>query len=439
MLDLTNKKISILGGKRSGMFAARLAHQRGAAVKVSDLSGREECDPDFLSWANEHAVATEFEQNSEEFLKNTDILVISPGVKFDSYIVRWAHEQGICVLGEIEFAFQFCTKPVIAVTGSNGKTTVVTLIHKVLKESGYQSCLCGNVGNSFSRNVSYPDEFDYFVVEISSFQMESLLEKPSPFREESKDNPLAIRGFRPHVAVMLNFSENHLDRHSDLDEYWESKIRIFSNQRKDDFAILNDQDYSTKGISECLNAKVSFFNPEGEDANRNISNPNFLAVCEVAQVLKIPVESCTKVFDSFEGVEHRLEKVRTIDGVEYINDSKATTAEAGRWAIGNIDKPILLLCGGRDKNIDFSVLSDDIDGKVKKMFVFGESKQKIQDALGGLVQVESCVDLNDAICKAKENAQAGDCVVLSPMCASFDMFKDYEERGRKYKEIVEQL
>jgi len=238
---------------------------------------------------------------------------------------------------------------------------------------------------------------------------------------------------------VLNVSQNHLDRHKDIQEYFNAKKKIFMNQDSRDFAILNDQDERCQGLASQLKSQTLYFNSSEGRHLLDKGNPNFSVVLEVARILDISDDVCRQVFDEFKGVEHRLEWIRSVDGVDFINDSKATTAEASGWALRHIDQPVVMISGGKDKNIDFSVISDLVKKKVRKMIVFGEAREKIKKSFDGLVSIEECNRLEDAVVKAKENALEGDCVVLSPMCASFDMFTDFEERGKVYKEIVNQL
>ena len=427
-MDIEGKTITIVGGKRSGMAAARLVNRLKGKVKISE-QGDKDCFPqDFRTWAVQENVLFEFNGHTQKFIEDSDLIVLSPGVPFNADCIQWAHDKKICVLGEIEFAFQFCTKPIIAVTGSNGKTTVSTLISKVLQKSGQKVCLCGNVGFPFSEFVLDLDQIDYVVLEVSSFQLESI-----------DDSELTLDGirFKPHVAVLLNFSQNHLDRHKDLEEYLEAKKKIFINQDLNDFLVLNNKDKESYNLAKQTKSRVVYFNFP-EDAG-TISNPNYLAVLSVGRILKVDDNICREAFQEFEGVEHRLERVRNLNGVDFINDSKATTAQAALWALENIDQPIVMICGGRDKNIDFSVLAKPIQQKVKHMFVIGEARGKIRHAFDELINLQECEGLEEAVAMAAENASKGDCVLLSPMCASFDMFADFEERGRVFKEIVNNL
>ncbi len=420
-MDLREKKVTVIGAKRSGLAVADLVERLKGRPRISECATAEALGGNLQQSLSRRNVAFELGGHTRRFIEESDLVVLSPGVRFDAPPVQWAKAKNIPVLGEIEFAWKFCTKPVIAVTGSNGKTTTVHLITQVLENAGKQVCLCGNVGTAFSQHVLNLKSKDYVVLEISSFQLESIIH------------------FRPQVAVFLNFSQNHLDRHKDLEEYWAAKKRIFMNQTKDDFAILNDQDESVRSLVAQVHSRVSFFNSAQQIIETGINNPNHLAAVEVGRVLGVSLDSCKRTFAQFKGVEHRLEFVRTIEGVDYINDSKSTTAQATRWALERAYKPVILICGGRDKHMDFTVLQSLVRQKVKKMLVIGEAREKIKKSFQDVVDVEEVPDLSKAVWRAKEVGREGDAVILSPMCASFDMFTDYEHRGRRFKEIVRSL
>ena len=430
MLDPHSKKIGIIGAQRSGLAIAELVTELGGQACVSEMKQENEVASEIAGRLSDLKAVCEFGGSTKEFIDNCDYIVLSPGVWFNSPVVSWAKEAGIPVLGEIEFAYQFCDKPVIAVTGSNGKTTVSTLIDLVCKEARYRSCLCGNIGNPFAGSVLDLKDIDYVVLEISSFQLESLI--------SGSDDP-SLKRFRPHIGVFLNFSRNHLDRHKDLDEYFNAKAKLFTNQEKGDFAVLNGEDERIKQLADTIPSNSYFFNSSKTVEEFRIENPNYLAVLQVANILKINPHVALRAISDFKGVEHRLERVRTLEEVNYINDSKATTTEAGRWALNSFDEPIFMICGGRDKNSDFTALSNIVSKKVKKMYVIGEAKEKIKNAFCDAVKIEECSSLDDAVSKAKKDTKPGDNIVLSPMCASFDMFKDYEDRGRVFKEIVNNL
>ena len=421
-MNLDNKKITIIGAKRSGIALAKLITRLNGKAKISDQGSDDHLPLEVKDWIRKNEIAVEFNGHTQFFIEDSDLLVLSPGVRLDSQPARWAQSKGIYVLGEIEFASQFCTQPIIAITGSNGKTTVTTLMNEVLKAGGYKTSLCGNIGIPFSGCVLDLKDENFVVLEVSSFQLESI--HPD--------------GFRPHIAVFLNFNQNHLDRHKDLDEYFAAKKRIFLNQGPNDFAVINAEIQNIRSLTSHVKSKVVYFNAP-DDRRGMIQNPNHLAVLAVAQIIGISSQVCQKVFEQFKGVEHRMEWVRCLDGVDFINDSKATTAEAGMWALRQLDRPIVIICGGRDKNIDFSVLTELVEKKVKKMLVIGEAREKIRRTFDHVAQVEECDGIEQAVVRAKESATSGDCVLLSPMCASFDMFKDFEDRGRVFKTIVNNL
>lgn len=408
-MNLKNKKVTIIGAARSGLAAADLVSRLGGMAKISEAKVGAYCSTPLHETGG----------HTKKFIQDSDYVVISPGVRLDSQPVQWARAKGIEVMGEVELAFRFCPCPIVAVTASNGKTTTATLIAEILKKAGRGVSLCGNIGNPFTAQVSNLKPTDTLVLEISSFQLESTIT------------------FKPRVAVWLNFSQNHLDRHKDLTEYFEAKKKIFANQDKNDFAVLNFVQQEFHELAKALKAKVLFFN--GPDSSKDISNPNYLAAMTTSKALGVSENISRQVFADFKGVEHRLEWVRTLDGVDYINDSKSTTAEAGRWALERARQPLILICGGSDKHIDYQDLRSLVQKRVKYMITIGQIKDQIQKTFAGAVPMGSADSLEEAVNVARGKAVAGDCVLLSPMSASFDMFKDYEHRGKRFKEIVDQL
>ncbi|NTV28473.1 MAG: UDP-N-acetylmuramoyl-L-alanine--D-glutamate ligase [Candidatus Omnitrophica bacterium] len=418
-MELKNKKVTIIGAARSGIAAATLVQQLGGRPKITDAKPLAAIEQALAEVGDRSLIDIESGGHTRGFVTDSDLVVASPGVKRDAEPVRWAQEAGIPVWSEIELAWRYCKKPVIAVTGSNGKTTTVTLIARVLEAGGRKVCLCGNVGTPFSRFVLSQDTPDYFVVEISSFQLE------------------LVETFRPRVAVLLNFSQNHLDRHADMQEYFDAKKRICMNQTPEDFVVLNARDEMVCRLAGEVRSQVRLFNREGETRN-----PDHLAVLEVARIVGVPDEVTLRVFETFPGVEHRLEKVRLLNGVEYINDSKSTTVESGRWALSNVPGPIILLCGGHDKGMDYSVLRELVGKTVRKMIVLTReevARQSLHQAFEGVVPLEDQSDMEAAVRSACAQARHGEKVLLSPMFASFDMFTNFEERGRVFKEIVNRL
>jgi UDP-N-acetylmuramoylalanine--D-glutamate ligase len=418
-MDLKGKTVTIIGAARSGIAAANLVIASGGKAKITDTKPLAELEKNLAGLQDRSRAVVESGMHTKDFVTASDLVIASPGVWRDAEPVQWARFAGIPVWSEIELAWRFCTKPVIAVTGSNGKTTTVTLITKVLEAGGKKVRLCGNVGTPFAQFVLDSANLDFFVVEISSFQLE------------------LIETFRPHIAAILNFSQNHLDRHKDLQEYLDAKKRIFMNQTPADYALLNKRDKYVREIGKEVRSQVRWFNTEAETGN-----PDHLAVLEVARILGVPDPVTNKVIEAFPGVEHRLEKVRVLDGVTYINDSKATTDESGRWALMNVKGPVIMICGGSNKKLDYSVLRDLVKRTVKKMVVLTRDEVVRQDfhrAFDGAVPLEDHTDMKEAVRSARAQAASGDSVLLSPMTASFDMFKNYEERGKVFKQIVMDL
>jgi UDP-N-acetylmuramoylalanine--D-glutamate ligase len=406
-----NKKVTVVGLARSGLACAQLLSDLGAEVSVTDCSDTPAVRLNTVR-LKEKNIRFESGKHTPEFIAGRDFIVISPGVTNTSLPVTWARELGIPVIAEIEVAWMVCPACVIAVTGSSGKTTVATLIGKVLEASGKRVFVCGNIGTPFCGEVAKIGPDDFVSLEVSSFQLET------------------IRSFKPKIAVMLNFSRNHLDRHKDIEEYLNAKKRIFMNQGEDEFLVLNKQDPVLKGLAGEAKAKAVYFSETGQ------FNPNQAAVAAVSSILGINNDLCARVFADFKGLEHRLEYVTRVNNIIFINDSKATTVESAVWAIKNISSPVILIAGGRDKGVDYRGIIDVSRKKVKEVIVIGEARQKIEDALRGALPLNDASTLEEAVRKAFHDAAPGDCVLLSPMCSSFDMFLDYEERGRVFKNAV---
>lgn len=407
-----NKKVTIVGLARSGVACANLLHKLGAIVRVTDLQdnprSRQACTELCSS-----GIQVELGGHSQNSIKQADLVVISPGVPLNSLCVNWAKEFNKLLISEIEVASILCPAQIIAVTGSNGKTTVTTLIGKLLDASKKKVFVCGNIGNPFCNEVQKMQEGDFVVLELSSFQLET------------------IKDFKPKIAVILNLTPNHLDRYNNMQEYADAKKRIFINQDQGDFLVLNGNDPLLSAAAFSAKSKVVLFTPEEG------FNPNQSAVRAVGRILGVESEQMQKVFQEFKGIEHRLEEVVEINGVKFINDSKATTADSAIWAISNVAAPIILIAGGRHKGIDYRVILDTAKDKVVEAFLFGEAKDIIATDLSqGGFRIEKVESLKEAVVKAYAQAKPGYSVLLSPMCSSFDMFTSYEERGRVFKNIV---
>lgn len=423
--DYKNKKIAIIGLARSGFASACLLNDLGASVFVTDSVKND----NIIKHANllkERGIAVEVGGHTKNFIRGKDLIVVSPGVSNDSQVLIWAEEFSIPVIGEIELAWSVCPATIIAITGTNGKTTTTTLLSKVLEAYGFCAPALGNIGNPFSLMAATLKPSDFVSLEVSSFQLER------------------IKNFKPKVAAILNFAQNHLDKnhrgHSDMSQYLLAKKRIFMNQDETDYLLLNYSDRLLRDLGSEARSKIVFFNKDELRDNSKLNlNPNHLAVIALSAIFGVPRDLCLEVFRNFNGVEHRMEHVRNIKGVEFINDSKATNVDSTIWALENIAGNVILIAGGRDKNIDYSIISDYLKAKVKLLIVIGEAKEKIVRAFSAIVPIQEASTLEEAVYISHKKASAGDCVLLSPMCASFDMFNDFEHRGRVFKEIVNGL
>jgi UDP-N-acetylmuramoylalanine--D-glutamate ligase len=406
-----NKRVTVVGLARSGAACANLLYELGADVCVTDNKDTDITRANLLRLKSKN-IKVELGRHSQGFIRNRDLIVISPGVPNSASPVLWAEELKIPIISEIELAWHLCPGKIIAVTGSNGKTTVTTLIGRMLEEWGRRVFVCGNIGNPFSGEVKKIREDDWVSLEVSSFQLER------------------IQRFKPKISVILNFTFNHLDRYKDMQEYLNAKKRIFMNQERTDCLVLNYEDPALRGLAKETEANIIYFSgTQRLDSNK-------ACVLAIGSILGIDERSLLKVFREFKGLEHRLEYVAEINNINFINDSKATTADSAIWALKNINSPIVLIAGGKDKGVDYNIILDSARKKVKEVILIGEAKEKIARVFRGILSIDEAVTLQEAVRKAYSKAKAGDSVLLSPMCSSFDMFSDYEERGRVFKEAV---
>lgn len=409
-----NKKVVVIGLARSGMAAANLLKDLGAIVSVTD-SGN---NPALLSKAEDlraKGIAVEIGRHTADFIRGRDLAVVSPGVNPKSPALAWVGEFNIPLISEIELAWSICPAEVIATTGTNGKTTVTTLIAAVLIAAGKKAVALGNIGRPFCEEARSLKAGDFVSLEASSFQLET------------------IDRFRPKISLILNLTCDHLDRYKDMSEYLAAKKRIFKNQSADDYLVLNYDDPALMPLAKEARAKPVFFR-QGNDLN-----PNQLAVAAVCGILGIKREIYLKVFAEFKGVEHRMEKVDNINGIDFINDSKATNVDSTVWALNNTFQPAILIAGGRDKNSDYQIIADLVRQKVRLLVLIGEARDKIRKAMEGVLPMLEASSMEEAVGLGFRQARPGDCVILSPMCASFDMFDNYEHRGRVFKDAVRGL
>lgn len=441
-MDLPDK-ILILGLGVTGIAAARFLAGAGKEIAISDTKNRED-----LSWALDQIGDIEFKgifggHGAEDFF-DYPMIVISPGVDSELPLLKEARKRGIVVVGEIELASLFVKDPIIAITGTNGKTTVTTIIGEIFQKALGEVFVGGNIGNPLMNYVMEGRRTPYVILEVSSFQLET------------------IETFHPAVSVLLNVTEDHLDRHSDFNGYTAAKYRVFENQTGDDHAILNRNLLPRKGI---LSRKLYFSPYEELDEGafcagadmcvrlqgreyrykRDISpligvhnTENLLSALLVSHICNIEQGVIEETLTGFKGLPHRVEPVRTIRGVRFYNDSKATNVDATRRTVESIKERVVLIAGGRDKGGSYRAMAQVME-KVKALVLMGEAKDRIAAELGeqGKTYIEK--DLSDAVRRAFDLADEGDMVLFSPMCSSFDMFRDYKERGDMFKEIVEGL
>jgi UDP-N-acetylmuramoylalanine--D-glutamate ligase len=428
---LKDKKVTVVGLARSGMAAALLLKKKGAEVSATDRGDSGDLRKTARALRGK-GIKVEIGAHTRGFVKGKDLIVISPGIPEGSPVLKWAAEEKIPVIGEIELGYICCEAPIVAVTGTNGKSTTTTLIGRILKKAGKHAVVCGNIGNPFCGEIPKVRKDSVVVLEVSSFQLES------------------IRRFRPHVAVVLNISQNHFDRHPDLKSYINAKARIFENQGRNDWAVLNYDDPLVRGLKAKTKAKTVFFSrkrgiPEMVCRQEELkikgghNIENVLASLCAASIFGVKPAAAREALVAFKGLEHRFEHVAEIGGVEFINDSKGTTVLATVMALESCDKPVILIAGGHDKGSDFRKARPAVASKAKKLVLIGEAKDRIRRQLSGTVPVVEAGSLEEAVRKAYSEAYPGDCVLLSPMCASFDMFKNFEERGKAFKQAVKGL
>ncbi|CAN1501329.1 MurD UDP-N-acetylmuramoylalanine-D-glutamate ligase [Flavobacteriaceae bacterium] len=442
-------RLVILGGGESGVGTAILGKKKGYDVFVSDFGKIKESYKEVLVI---NGIAWEEEKHTEDLILNADLVMKSPGIPDKSNIVKRIKNNGISVISEIEFAAPFTKAVTIGITGSNGKTTTTMLTYHLLKAAGLNVGIAGNIGKSFAWQVA-DNDYDFYVLELSSFQLDGIL------------------NYKPHIAILTNISPDHLDRYDyKYQNYIDSKFRITMNQTEEDFLIYDSND---EAISEWLsknNVKAQLipfsltneFNKGAYIKNNKMevkinqeeftmdteyialegkhNLKNAMAATSVARILQIRKETIRESLSNFQGVEHRLEKVLKIQNVQYINDSKATNVNSVFFALDSMNTPTVWIVGGVDKGNDYHELMSLVREKVKAIICLGIDNKKIIDAFGNVVDIMVEVDnMNEAVRMAQRLSEKGDTVLLSPACASFDLFESYEDRGKQFKQAVKNL
>ncbi|MBI5324681.1 MAG: UDP-N-acetylmuramoyl-L-alanine--D-glutamate ligase [Ignavibacteriae bacterium] len=442
---------TIIGAARSGLAAALLAKSAGHYVFVSELKPESECK-ESVEQLKHSGIDFEFGGNTEKALTNADCVITSPGVPRKAWVIEEADKRGIPVISELEFARQFCpNNPLIAITGTNGKTTVTTLTAYILNQAGKKALAVGNIGTPLSAVVRDLDLDTILVVEVSSYQLDR------------------IREFRPDVGIILNISPDHLAYHGTFEDYAQTKWKTFSNMTEKDFVILNADDAATLANRTQTKGENAYFSmspvqygvyaKEGKLVMRfpehnkeevimqldEIRLPgvhnvyNSMAAALAARCFEVRNENIRDSLMSFEGVEHRLEFVRTLEGVDYVNDSKATNVNATWYALSSYNKPLIWIAGGRGDNNDYSSLDELVKKNVKCVVAIGEEADAIFNHYSSMVRCIKADSLESAVYSSRDYAEAGNIVLFTPACKSFDMFMNFEHRGEVFKQIVYSL
>jgi UDP-N-acetylmuramoylalanine--D-glutamate ligase len=451
MIDLKNKRVLVVGLGKSGLSAAMFLRAQGARVTVSDarsaLALAKEIpallDAGIMVESGGHGLLT---------FRRQDLIVVSPGVPMDTPEVKQVVAFGLPVIGELELASRYLRGQVVAITGSNGKTTTTTLVGKILADSGLPTQVGGNIGLPVVDLVAQSTPETMNVLEVSSFQLETVEE------------------FHPRIAVILNITPDHLDRHHSFENYVAAKERIFARQGASDFLVLNGDDRVTQMCAARAKSEMYWFSgtkavrrgafvrdgvivwvekeggvtepvmPVSEVHLKGAHNiENVLAAVCVARSAKVPAESIRASVATFTAVEHRLELVRKLNGVEFYNDSKATNVDATMKAVASFAKGIHLILGGKDKDSDYGLMAELLKKRVKAVYTIGSAAEKVERQLHGVVKMVAAETMQVAVAEAAKAAIAGDVVLLSPACSSFDQFENYEHRGRVFRQLVNEL
>ncbi len=447
MPGFRNKNVLVLGLGESGLAVARLLSEEGANVMISDSSSDAAVLKRINGLAGEFSVKFETGGHTPGFCGDSDIIVPSPGVDIRALFASGILPEGKEVLGELEIGFMFCKAPVIAITGTNGKSTTTKLIGHILSLTGRHTVVCGNIGNPLTGEVRRITEKSVAVVEVSSFQLET------------------IKTFRPYISILLNITPDHYYRHGGYEGYADEKFKVFKNQTRKDWAILNSDLHEDprvrgiksrvcfygklgdeggidrKGISVKMKAGRSFSIGKEDIPLLGIHNLENVACSTLASmIMGVDDTTLRDGIRTFKGLDHRIQQVGNFGGVTFIDDSKATNVDAAKRALESMDDKVVLIAGGRDKGGDYRIVLPEVRQKVKTMILIGEAKGKLREAFGGILPVREVSDMAEAVTVAASAAGEGGTVLLSPMCSSFDMFNDYKERGfafqkeaRKYK------
>ena len=448
-LDVKGKRVLVVGLGKSGVASAQFLHERGARVTASDAKAEDDLRADIRTLLD-LGITVETGGHGERTFRQQDLIVVSPGVPTNVPQLAQARAMGIPVIGEIELASRFLRGHIVAITGSNGKTTTTALAGDVIAWGGYESQVGGNIGTAAISLVHQATDDTYNVLEVSSFQLET------------------IQTFHPEIAVVLNVTPDHLDRHGSFDAYLAAKQRIFANQVSGDYAVLNADDEQCARMAQGIKAQVRWFSrkrevaegafvregrifhrdsggereimPAAEITLQGAHNlENVLAAVCVGMIIPCEPHRIRAAVKEFKAVEHRLEYVATINGVRFYNDSKATNVDATIKALESFPANIHIILGGKDKGSPYTVLQPLLQERAKRVYTIGAAAAKIEKEIAGAAEIVQAGTLDVAVRRAFESASPGDIILLAPACASFDQFESYEHRGRVFKELVQTL
>ena len=443
---MKNKKVTVIGLGNSGLNAALLLKDLGALVRVTEAVDNAPVRKN-AAILDEKEITYELGRHTKDFIKDSELVVVSPGVEDSSPAVMWANELNIPIISEMELGYKYCKGRIIAITGTNGKSTVTTLIGEMLKGQEIDTVVCGNIGNSLCGEIDRINKETWVVLEVSSFQLERVVD------------------FKPAIAIILNITDDHMDRYDKFNDYFNEKLKIFKNQGAKDILILNRDAKELAGLEKKARSKVLYYSRlsatngsylrgseimcvagaqpqesvcELKDIRlKGLHNVENVLACVLAAALTGAGKTSMKdTIKNFTGLRHRFETVSIIDGVEYIDDSKGTTVDSTLRALESCARPVILIAGGKDKNSDYSLVRDIVKEKVRCLVLIGEARDKIKELLGGVVQTRDAATMQDAVNLSRALAKTDDLVLLSPMCSSFDMFKDYKERAEAFKKAV---
>jgi UDP-N-acetylmuramoylalanine--D-glutamate ligase len=445
-MELKNKRVLVVGLGRSGVASAFFLQDHGAKVTVSDSKSEAQLQGEIAALLD-RGISIETGQHGERTFRDQDLIVVSPGVPSNQPQLQHARTLGIPVIGEVELAFRFLQGRVIAITGSNGKTTTTTLTGEILAKSGRKTLVGGNIGTPVISLVGQSTPETLVVLEVSSFQLET------------------IERFRPWIAAILNITPDHLDRHGTFQAYVDAKARVFENQASGDYAVLNADDPTSAALKGKVKGSLCWFSRKkavesgaslqgdqivfrdggreqavlsrGEIQLKGAHNlENVLAAVTMSMIAGCDPAQVRRAVTEFRAVEHRLELVATVNGVAFYNDSKATNVDATVKALESFPGKIHIILGGKDKGSDYSILNPLLRERVKRVYLIGAAAEKIASQVQGAAPMERSGTLERAVRRASEGASPGDIVLLAPACASFDQFENYEHRGRVFKELV---